>query len=99
MLSVRQDAMFGAGHAKWGPLDPSIVVLRPRPGALTFARAWRAWLLAEAEAEAEAGAEADRRVLVQGVHVPLRTPLVWLFEACSYPDGFLYVCCKVGSVS
>ena len=58
MLSVRQDAMFGAGHAKWGPLDPSILVLRPRPGALTFARAWRAWLLAEAEAEAEAKAKA-----------------------------------------
>ena len=52
MLSVRQDAMFGAGHAKWGPLDPSILMLRPRPGALTFARAWREWLLAEAQAEA-----------------------------------------------
>jgi len=58
MLSVRQDAMFGAGHAKWGPLDPSILVLRPRPGALTFARAWREWLLAEAEAEAEAASTA-----------------------------------------
>ena len=52
-----------------------------------------------AAAGAEAGPAVDRRVLVQGVHVPLHTPLVWLFEACSYPDGFLYVCCKVGSVS
>jgi autophagy-related protein 5 len=48
-----------------------------------------------AAAGAEAGPAVDRRVLVQGVHVPLHTPLVWLFEACSYPDGFLYVCCKV----
>ena len=58
MLSVRQDAMFGAGHAKWGPLDPSILVLRPRPGALTFARAWRTWLLAEAEADAKVASTA-----------------------------------------
>ena len=48
---------------------------------------------------AAAEAEVDRRVLVQGVHVPLHTPLAWLFEACSYPDGFLYVCCRVGSIS
>ena len=47
MLSVQQDAMFGAGHAKWGDLDPSILVLRARPGAVTFAQQWRAWLLEE----------------------------------------------------
>jgi autophagy-related protein 5 len=49
-----------------------------------------------AAAEAVGAGEADARVLVQGVHVPLRTPLAWLVEACSHPDGFLYVCCKVG---
>jgi hypothetical protein len=52
MLSVRQDAMFGAGHAKWGGLDPSLLVLRPRPAAVAFARAWQATLRAEAMSSA-----------------------------------------------
>jgi len=30
--------------------------------------------------------------LVQGVGVPLQTPLGWLADACSHPDGWLYVC-------
>jgi autophagy-related protein 5 len=31
------------------------------------------------------------RVLVQGVKVPLHTPLNWLALACAHPDGWLYV--------
>ena len=51
---------------------------------------------ASAGADASSSDEAtpDERVLVQGVHVPLDTPLAWLAEACSHPDGFLYVCCR-----
>ena len=49
MESVKQDAAFGAGHAKWGDLDPSLLVLRPRrAAAAAFARAWRRVLEGEA---------------------------------------------------
>ena len=34
-------------------------------------------------------------VLVQGVRVPLSTPLSWLWSACSHPDGWLYACVRV----
>ena len=34
-------------------------------------------------------------VLVQGVRVALSTPLVWLWEACSHPDGWLYAIIKL----
>ena len=85
MLSVRQDAMFGAGHAKWGPLDPSILVLRPRPGALTFARAWRAWLLAEAvaasTARGAAGGAARRALAARG---PLLRACATVLEAAEH---------------
>jgi len=35
--------------------------------------------------------------LVQGVPVPLDTPLAWLARGCRHPDGFLYVCCDLSS--
>ena len=47
MLSVRQDALHGAGYAKWGALDPSLIVLRPTAAALGIAARWRDALLAE----------------------------------------------------
>lgn len=47
MLSERQDALFGGGHAKWGALDPSILVLRPTTAGRALAAAWRDALLAE----------------------------------------------------
>ena len=43
------------------------------------------------EALATAGRAAEPRVLVQGVPVPLHTPLGWLYSACAHPDGWLYV--------
>jgi len=52
---------------------------------------------ASSSAAGDDEAAPDERVLVQGVHVPLHTPLAWLAEACSHPDGFLYVCCRVGT--
>ena len=42
MLSVKQDALFGAGFAKWGAFDPSVLVLRASAAGRAFARAWRA---------------------------------------------------------
>ena len=44
------------------------------------------------------GAEAPApppRALVQGVAVPLDTSLLWLWDACAHPDGWLYVCCEL----
>ena len=43
------------------------------------------------------GSEATSQpaVIVQGVGVPLETPLLWLYDACIHPDGFLYVCCAL----
>ena len=34
-------------------------------------------------------------VIVQGVVVPLNTPLQWLWESCHHPDGWLYVTVRV----
>mmetsp|Transcript_19314 Transcript_19314/g.46350 ORF Transcript_19314/g.46350 Transcript_19314/m.46350 type:complete len:291 (+) Transcript_19314:42-914(+) len=39
----------------------------------------------------ESSSSVAPRVIVQGVSVPLETPLLWLHGACSHPDGFLYV--------
>ena len=47
MLSARQDALYGGGYAKYGALDPSILVLRPTAAALGLAARWRDALLAE----------------------------------------------------
>ena len=47
------------------------------------------------------GTDAPSRpaVIVQGISVPLETPLLWLYDACSHPDGFLYVCCTLPSAA
>ena len=38
MLSVKQDALFGAGFAKWGALDPSVLVLRASGWSCVYSR-------------------------------------------------------------
>ena len=42
VLSVKQDALFGAGFAKWGAFDPSVLVLRASAGGRAFAQRGRA---------------------------------------------------------
>ena len=49
MLSAKQDALFGAGFARHGELDASILVIRPSQGGVAFATAWRDALLCEHE--------------------------------------------------
>eukprot|EP01089_Gocevia_fonbrunei_P018571 TRINITY_DN630_c0_g2_i2.p1 TRINITY_DN630_c0_g2~~TRINITY_DN630_c0_g2_i2.p1 ORF type:complete len:296 (+),score=56.84 TRINITY_DN630_c0_g2_i2:61-888(+) len=34
------------------------------------------------------------RAVIQGVSPPLNTPIFWLSEHCSHPDGFLYIVVK-----
>ena len=34
------------------------------------------------------------RVVIQGVEPSKETEMLWLFENCAHPDGFLYMCCK-----
>ena len=46
---------------------------------------------AASAAVTERASSDEPRVLVQGVPVPLSTPLGWLFSACAHPDGWLYV--------
>ena len=41
MLSTRQDALWGAGHAKYGHLDLSLSIFRPRAGGRAAAAAWQ----------------------------------------------------------
>ena len=36
-------------------------------------------------------------VFVQGIRVPLETPLAWLAETCSHPDGWLYISVQLRS--
>ena len=57
MLSVRQDAQFGAGHAKWGALDPSVLILKPTAASRTLATAWRDKLLSAHDAMSEGAAD------------------------------------------
>ena len=47
MLSAKQDALFGGGFAKYGGLDPSVLVLRPTAAGQAVARAWEAALRTE----------------------------------------------------
>ena len=71
MLSVKQDALFGAGFAKWGALDPSVLVLRASAGGRAFASAWQSALETEAKAAAPRGwAERAGALLRSLVEVP-----------------------------
>ncbi|XP_060572782.1 autophagy protein 5-like [Ruditapes philippinarum] len=38
------------------------------------------------------GESKDQKILIQGIEVPLDTPLLWLSEHFSYPDNFLHIC-------
>jgi len=71
----------GAGAAG---AEPTPAILRHALHSLLPAH------FAALDADADAAA-AEPRVLVQGVRVPLDTPLDWLWEACAHPDGWLYV--------
>ena len=46
---------------------------------------------AEAVGAEGGGAKRGMRALVQGIELPLSTPLLWLWHACCHPDGWLYV--------
>jgi len=48
---------------------------------------------AASDAEGSGGEGQRPTAIVQGVVVELNTPVSWLYEACSHPDGFLYVVC------
>lgn len=45
------------------------------------------------EASEDSSESAEPRVIVQGVQIPLDTPLLWLHSVCRHPDGFLYITC------
>ncbi|EOD33161.1 hypothetical protein EMIHUDRAFT_202368 [Emiliania huxleyi CCMP1516] len=51
--------------------------------------------VAASDAESSGGEGQRPTAIVQGVVVELNTPVSWLYEACSHPDGFLYVQCQL----